>query len=182
MGTYRLALPTEKYGTIYADPPWMLRSGGVLRKLVYDTMTTPEIMALPVQDLAAPDCHLWLWTTNPHLPEAFEVMRAWGFEYKSTLTWVKPRMGLGWWLRSKTEHLLLGVRGHYRVQPGAITTVLAAPWRGHSVKPEEVIPIIEKLSPAPRIELFARCSREGWTCMTSDAPPVGDPYGTGYGE
>lgn len=139
-----------------------------------------KAMGHDIQLISSPDAHLWLWTTNPQLPEALEIMTAWGFTYKTMLTWVKPRMGLGWWLRSKTEHILLGVKSNkLRVQPNSYTTVFHAPWTGHSVKPEKAYEIIEALSPTPRLELFARSTRTGWTSIISDAPPVGDPYGQG---
>lgn len=187
---YRLKIPAKGFGTVYADPPWMLKTGSGKRKLVYDTMETQEIADLGGQ-LNEPfvlrqDAHLWLWSTNPHLPEAFGVMRAWEFDYKTMMTWDKGRIGLGWWLRSRTEHVLLGVKTyqkhHYRVQPNALSTLLRAPYRGHSVKPLEVYDIIEKLSPGPYLELFAGVGqeREGWTMLSSRLPPHGGPYGTGH--
>lgn len=136
-------------------------------------------MGRRIQEVTAPDAHLWLWTTNPHMPEAFEVVEAWGFEFKSIRTWDKGRMGLGFWLRSQTEHMIFASKGKYRVQAGKWTTLLKAPYRRHSCKPEEAIECIEALSPAPRLELFATRTRPGWTTLISPAPPVGDPYGQG---
>jgi N6-adenosine-specific RNA methylase IME4 len=179
---YRLDLPQGQFGTIYADPPWRLSTGGVRRKLRYDSMDLDEIKALGerIQDICLPDAHLWLWSTNPHLPEAFEVVKAWGFTYKSLRTWDKGRIGLGWWLRSASEHLIFAVRSNrMRVQPGAYSTIFKGTYRGHSVKPAEAIECIEALSPPPRIELFARETRPDWTSLISDKPPVGDPYGQG---
>ena len=174
----------------------MLKAGSGKRKLIYDTMTTEEIIGLREQLNAPfvllPDAHLWLWTTNPHLPEAIEVMRAWGFDYKIMMTWDKGRIGLGWWLRSQTEHVLLGTRhagesrsdrrNVYRVVPGATSTLLRAPYRGHSVKPTETYDILEKLSKGPYLELFAGPGQErkGWTMLSSDMPAHGSPYGTGH--
>ena len=192
---YRMKIPAKGYGAIYADPPWRLNMGSGKRKLVYDTMTTEEIISvgdhLNAPFVLKPNSHLWLWTTNPHLPEAFTVMQAWGFDYKTMLTWDKGRIGLGWWLRSQTEHVLLGTRHTtgskrkcptYRVQPGATSTLLRAPWRGHSVKPTEVYNIIEKLSPSPYLELFAGqgAERAGWDTLSSDLPAHNGPYGDGY--
>lgn len=185
---YRLAIPAGMFGAVYADPPWMLRTGGVMRKLHHDTMTTEEIMEMGQQLTAPgvlrPDAHLWLWTTNPHLPEALNVLQSWSFTYKTMMTWDKDRIGIGWWLRSRTEHILFGVRDSniqsYRIQPGGISTLLKAPYRGHSVKPVEVYDIIERLSPGPYLELFASTQRPGWTALTSSMPAAGDPYGTGY--
>lgn len=177
---FRLELPAGKWGTILADPPWRLKTGGAKRKLHYDTMDIDEIKAMPIASICTPDAHLWLWTTNPHLPESIEVVKAWGFTYKTLRTWNKGRMGLGWWLRSQTEHLIFAVKSNkLRVQPRSWRTYFEAPWIAHSVKPEESIACIEALSPAPRLELFARAPRAGWTTLISNKPPVGDPYGQG---
>ncbi len=166
---YRLDLPPGPFGTIYCDPPWKLRTGGVKRKLHYDTMELDELKLMNVRGICAPDAHLWMWTTNPHLPEALELIDAWGFTYKTMLTWNKGRMGLGWWLRSQTEHLIFAALStKARVGPGSWTTYLEAPWRGHSVKPPEAAEMIEALSPEPRLEIFARGQRPGWTCLESD--------------
>ena len=146
-------------------------------------MSLDDIKAIPVAGVCTPDAHLWLWTTNTHLPEALEVVTAWGFQYKTLRTWDKGRMGLGWWLRSQTEHIIFAVRSNrYRQEPGAITTLFRAPWRGHSSKPmEELQPIIERLSPGPYLEMFASADRgwPGWSFLVSNALPVGDPYGQG---
>ena len=188
----RYDIPKDKeFGTVYADPPWMLKMGGGMRQLKYDTMSTPEIIQAGI-DFEKPgvlDKHalLWLWTTNPHLPEALEVMKFWGFEYKTMVTWAKPRIGLGWWLRSKTEHVLLGARPGAKPgrmgRPGAISTLLAAPYRGHSVKPAEMYDLIESRSPGPYLELFSNRlnrPRAGWIHMASPKQPTGDAYGNGY--
>jgi N6-adenosine-specific RNA methylase IME4 len=140
-------------------------------------MTTDDIKAIPVSDIALPDAHLWLWTTNPHLPEALEVVKAWGFEYKTLLTWAKNRMGTGWWLRSKTEHLIFAAHSKkLRKNPGNITTLVQAAYEGHSVKPQCFYDIIERLSPEPRVALFSRHPRSGWTTLISDAS-ASDVYG-----
>lgn len=129
----------------------------------YPRMTLDEIIALPVPSIAAPDCILWLWTTNAHMREAFAVLDAWGFEQKTILTWAKDKMGKGWWLRGKTEHCLLAIRGKPIVDLSNQTTLLMGPVRAHSQKPEEFYQLVETLCPAPRYcELFARQQREGW--------------------
>lgn len=185
----RFRIPSQQYETVVADPPWSLRTGGAMRKLVYDTMTIEEIYEIgdQLEGKLADECHLWLWTTNPHLPEALMVMKSWGFQYKSLRTWNKRRIGIGWWLRSQTEHLLLGVRGNPK-SPGArgvlggLSTYFEYPYRGHSVKPPEIYPDIEQLSPGPYLELFSHPgrTREGWTMLSSPHAPIGDPYGKGY--
>ncbi len=180
----------KKYGTVYADPPWMLKMGGGMRQLKYDTMSTLEVVQagamLTVPGVLDNHALLWLWTTNPHLPEALEVLAAWGFEYKTMVTWNKERLGLGWWLRSRTEHVLLGARPGAKPgamgRPGAWSTLLNGGYRGHSVKPVEMYDLIEARSPGPRLELFANRlqPRAGWTQLASPKQPTGDPYETGY--
>jgi len=126
-------------------------------------MTTAEICALPVSRLAEDDAHLWLWVTNGDIFETGPaVMGAWGFSYRSCLTWIKPRFGLGHYLRNQTEHLLLGVRGRAPVLFKGQGTWTYAPLQEHSHKPEEQYAIIERCSPGPYLELFARRKRPGW--------------------
>ena len=152
------------FATILADPPWdVLQKGGRGAHRHYSLMTMEAIAALPVERLANGDAHLWLWVTNATLFAGQAVMQGWGFTYRSCLTWVKPGLGLGsYYLRNNTEHLLLGTRGKapvlYRSQP----TWLFAPKQEHSHKPEEQYAVIERCSPGPYLELFARRKRPGW--------------------
>jgi len=161
-------LPTGPFHVIIVDPPWAYekRSNDVTQRgqTPYPTLTIEEIRALPVGSLAGEDSLLWLWTTNAHLPMAFEILQAWGFAYKTCLTRVKPKMGLGDWLRGQTEHCLLGVRGRPVVTLTSQTTVLTAPLRDHSRKPEEFYQLVEALCPGTKLELFARAERPGWVC------------------
>jgi N6-adenosine-specific RNA methylase IME4 len=168
---YLLQILENQYHTILVDPPWFYKSAGIKRPMHYDRMTTQEIIDMKeiLNPIIAKDfCHLWLWTTNPHLPEAFEVMKEWGFTYKSMVTWVKPQMGLGIWLRSVTEHLLFGVIGNKRVQLRKVTTAIFADRTKYCKKPEKAYEIIETLSFPPRLEIFAVQKREGWTSMIKD--------------
>jgi len=154
-----------RYRTILADPPWGTRNqqGGYGAARHYPLMTTAEICALPVSRLAEDDAHLWLWVTNGDIFETGPaVMGAWGFSYRSCLTWIKPRFGLGHYLRNQTEHLLLGVRGRAPVLFKGQGTWTYAPLQEHSHKPEEQYAIIERCSPGPYLELFARRKRPGW--------------------
>ncbi len=187
----RYDVPEDKqFGTVYADPPWMLKMGGGMRKMQYDTMSTEEICqagnGLGKAGVLDEHALCWLWTTNPHLPEALEVLAYWGFEYKTMVTWDKPRLGLGWWLRSRTEHVLLRARGGAKPgrmgRPGAWSTMLQGKYHGHSVKPSEMYTLIEDRSSGPYLELFANrlTPRVGWTQLASPKQPTGDPYGTGY--
>ena len=126
-------------------------------------MTAEEIAALPIADRATDDAMLWLWTTNSHLPEAWAIIEAWGFTYKTMLTWAKNRMGTGDWLRGQTEHCLLCVRGKPTINLTNQTTLLHATLRQHSKKPNEFYAMVEALCPGSKLELFQRTPREGWT-------------------
>ncbi len=155
-------MATKQYRTILADPPWDInqRQRGAGRH--YPLMSLDEICALPVDRLAPPDAHLWLWVTNSTLPVAEQVMTAWGFSYRSCLTWIKPRLGLGNYLRNQTEHLLLGVRGRAPILFRGQGSWFYAPVQEHSHKPEEQYAIIERCSPGPYLELFARRRWPSW--------------------
>ena len=155
-------LPTGPFHVIVADPPWRYEIGG---NLPYPVMGIEAIKALPIEAIAAEDAVLWLWTTNTHLQAAFDVVDAWGFEYKTLLTWVKHRMGTGEWLRGKTEHCLLAVRGKPIFVNGNHTTVLEAKRREHSRKPDEFYSVVENICPGNRIELFSRHERGGWVAF-----------------
>ena len=147
-------LPAGGFATILVDPPWPLQSG----EKHYRTMSLARIMALPVGALAARDAHLWLWTTNALLPRAYEVAEAWGFTVRSPLTWVKFRLGLGgrYQLRNATEQLLFCTRGRAPLGSRSQPTWFNAPVQEHSRKPAEQFAIIERVSPGPYLELFAR--------------------------
>ena len=132
-------------------------------------LKTKDIMALPVRDLTDPEgCHLYLWTTNNFLPDALEVVRAWGFEYVTIITWLKDRQGLGQYFRGLTEHCIFARtknRLPYKLLEGRRQqgiTGFYAPKGIHSAKPEEMRRMIEKVSYEPRIELFAREPHDGW--------------------
>lgn len=152
-------LPTGPFHVIVADPPWRYESGN---DLPYPTMGIEEIKGLAASDIAGEDAILWLWTTNAHLRVAFDVVKSWGFEYKTLLTWVKDRMGTGEWLRGQTEHCLLATRGKPVFIHGNHTTVLKALRREHSRKPEEFYVLVEATCPGSKVELFARQTRAGW--------------------
>lgn len=154
---------SRQYRAILADPPWQLgQTGSLGAQRHYPLMTVRAMCRLDVERLAADDAHLWLWVTNASLFAGREVMEAWGFTYRSILTWVKPVFGLGQYLRTASEHLLLGTRGKapilFRSQP----SWLFAPRQAHSHKPEEQYAVIERCSPGPYLELFARRKRPGW--------------------
>lgn len=153
----------KKYRTILADPPWALNQvGGYGASRHYPVMPLDKIAGLRVDQLAEDNAHLWLWVTNADLFRQVEVMAAWGFQYRSCLTWIKPRFGLGQYLRNQTEHLLLGIRGRAPIQFKGQGSWLYAPLQEHSHKPEEQYAVIERCSPGPYLELFARRNRPGW--------------------
>ena len=186
----------KKYSTIYADPPWRFqnRTGKVApenKKLNrYETMSLEEIEALPVSQIASEKSHLYLWVPNALLPEGLAVMKAWGFEYKSNIVWEKIRKdgepdgrGVGFYFRNVTEILLFGIRGsNNRTLAPARSQVnlIRTQKREHSRKPDEIVPLIERCSPGPVIELFARGARNGWDMWgnqaTSDYEPTWNTY------
>lgn len=175
----------KKYKTIYADPPWQFqnRTGKVApehkRLSRYSTMTLEEIKALPVSDVADDKSHLYLWVPNALLPVGLEVMKAWGFEYKTNLIWEKVRKdgqpdgrGVGFYFRNVTEILLFGIKGdkNRTLQPGrSQVNLLRTMKREHSRKPDEFVDLIEACSSSPRLELFARGNRDGWDMWGNQA-------------
>ena len=169
----------KTFGTVLADPPWRFqnRTGKMApehRRLSrYGTMDLDEIMALPVGQTLADTAHLYLWVPNAMLPDGIQVLRAWGFEYKTNLVWHKIRKdggpdgrGVGFYFRNVTELVLFGVRGKNArtLQPGRRqVNFVATQKREHSRKPDELYTIIEECSRGPYLELFARGTRKGWT-------------------
>lgn len=168
-----------RYHTIYADPPWTEIGGGVIVRGAqkhYPLLKTAEIAALtvngtPVKSLAEPNAHLYLWVTNNKLLDGLEVAKAWGFTYKTLITWAKDRFGLGQYYRGQTEHVIFAVRGvlPYRVrddgkraQGRTLIDGFDAPRQEHSVKPEVMREWIMMVSHPPYLELFARRKAEGW--------------------
>lgn len=181
----------NRFATILADPPWQFinRTGKVApehRRLNrYGTMDLPAICRLPVAKVAAPVSHLYLWVPNALLPEGLQVMKAWGFEYKSNIIWHKIRKdggpdgrGVGFYFRNVTEIILFGTRGKNArtLAPGrSQVNFLATRKREHSRKPDEIFPIIEACSPGPRLELFARGVRLGWSAWGNQADADYEP-------
>jgi len=167
-------MSTTLYRTIVADPPWKQPLMGAFarrndaRTLPYPTMTLDAIKALPVGDYAAPDAHLWLWTTNAFLDASFDVVRAWGFKYLTTITWVKPS-GCGPWFASTTQHCLFAYKERcvFSGRRYAPTHFHAAPKR-HSAKPEAFYQLAEDVSAPARLELFARSRRLGWSAWGNE--------------
>jgi N6-adenosine-specific RNA methylase IME4 len=156
---------TEKARCILADPPWQFRDKlDKTRTLArhYETMRLAELAALPVWEIAEDDSVLLLWCPASMLWEGYTTLVSWGFVYKTMLVWIKPRIGMGHYFRTAHECLLLGVRGHPKVQYHSQPSWIMAPVQEHSHKPEEVYDILERMFPRPYVELFARKKRAGW--------------------
>ena len=176
-------LPKRHYGAILADPPWLYevwsaKGTGRSAEQHYDTMSADSIAALPVHELAAPDCVLFCWVTWPCLKQALSLIESWGFAYKTcAFDWMKAnntqpdffqeevsaQIGLGHWTRSNTEPCLLATRGKPRRLDAGVRQGIIAPRREHSRKPDGIHERIERLVAGPYIDLFARQSREGWS-------------------
>lgn len=186
----------KSYRTIYADPPWQFanRTGKMApehkRLSRYSTMKLEDIKKLPVSDVADERSHLYLWVPNALLPEGIEVMRAWGFTYKTNLVWEKVRKdgmpdgrGVGFYFRNVTEMVLFGIKGDNnrtldagRSQVNLIRSIK----REHSRKPDEFISLIEHCSPGPYLELFARGDRDNWDMWGNQANSNYEPTWATY--
>lgn len=168
----------QKYKTIYLDPPWEESGGGKIKRGAdrhYPLMSIKEIAALPVKELADEDgCHLYMWVTNNFLQKGLELLKIWGFEYVTIITWQKDRFGLGQYYRGITEHCIFATTKKklpYKVLDGKRqqgVTGFFAPKTIHSRKPAEMRRMIEKVSYEPRIELFAREQFDGWDCWGNE--------------
>lgn len=170
----------KKYRIIYADPPWSYRdkanAGRRGAEYKYPCMAVEQIKALPVSALADDNCALFLWVTFPMLQEGLDVIRAWGFEYKTVaFIWVKTTKtgklfwGMGNWSRSNAEVCLLGVKGKPARVSAAVHSVIVSPVRDHSRKPDEARErIVRLMGDLPRIELFARERAPGWSCWGNE--------------
>lgn len=174
----------NNYKTILADPPWrfMNRTGKVApehkRLNRYPTLTLEEIKEIPVPLVTSKTAHLYLWVPNALLPEGIEVLKAWGFNYKTNIIWHKNRKdgepdgrGVGFYFRYTTEIVLFGVRGNMRtLQPGrSQVNILKTRKQEHSRKPDEFYNIIESCSPGPYLEIFARGTRNNWDVFGNQA-------------
>lgn len=182
-----------RYRTIVADPPWPYEDGCVAlgpghgtlcarQPLPYAGMRIEEIKALPVATLADSNCRLFLWTTNRYTPDAFGVLAAWGFTYMQMLVWHKTDVNLaGSVAPNSAEFVLVAVRGKPQRLGVMRSAVMAIPRRGeHSQKPEAWMDEFERVSPGPRLEMFARRQRLGWDTYGDEALCHVD-LGTGTG-
>ena len=171
------ALPPGPFATILADPPWAFNSwehDGVVPSRTaashYSTMVERELCDLPVADIAAKDCALFMWVVDYHMPQALTVAKAWGFEFKTcAFVWVKsklggwPHVGMGYWTRKQTEQCWLFTRGAPRRIGKGVPQIIHCPRGAHSAKPEQQYGLIETLVGGPYLEMFARTTKPGWT-------------------
>lgn len=174
------------YATVVADPPWPYDTRDAITRTVkndggvalgvgdtgYEFMSMDDLKKLPVRQRCATNAHLYLWTTNAFMREAHDLAEAWGFKPKTIITWVKvksdgtPSTKTGYYFRGATEHVLFAVRGSLRLMSSlGEPTALLSPRLPHSVKPPEFFNVVERCSPAPRLEMFARKNRTGWDCF-----------------
>jgi len=164
-----------RVGVIDVPWPYEVRSEDPSMRGVrpYPTLSLAQIFALPIASLLHEDSILWVWSTNLFMRHAYAALDAWGVAERTILTWDKGRFGNGDWLRGQTEHCILAVRGSPTVTLTNQSTLLRAPWRGHSVKPVEFYDLVESLCPAPRYaDLFSRYRHnEKWDCHGDEAPP-----------
>lgn len=182
-------LPRGHFRAILADPPWGFKVWSGPEKKVasrgtvapYHTMEMEDLRALPVAELAADNCTLFMWIVWPTMPEALSVIESWGFTYKTcAFTWLKAdpyrlwvleedvRMGLGYWTRANSEVCLLATRGKPKRRDNSVRQGIIEPIRQHSRKPDEIHGRIERLVAGPYLELFARQQRPGWTCWGNE--------------
>ena len=182
---FRHMAETQKFKTVLADPPWQFqnRTGKMApehkRLKRYETMKLDEICSLPVADMLDTTAHLYLWVPNALMPEGIEVLKAWGFAYKTNLIWYKVRKdggpdgrGVGFYFRNVTEMILFGVKGANArtLQPGrSQVNIIRSMKQEHSRKPDELYELIERCSPGPYLEMFARGVRPGWTSWGDQA-------------
>ena len=172
--------PSRLYRTIVADPPWTIKVMGFKKMgmkpaLDYPTMTQAELINLPVGLWAKDKSHLYLWAPNSHIWEAHELVKAWGFTYSCLITWIKRRderdgrMGLGRYYRVTTEHILFAVRGGLDCERNDEPNYFYAPRTGHSVKPSAFYDMVQRMSPGPYLDVFARKQRMNWDTWGDEA-------------
>lgn len=177
-----IELPNKKYNIIYADPPWSFWGYSVKKDTryvghKYVLQSNEWIATLPINNIAAKDCILFLWVTMPKLNECFDIIKAWSFEYKTVaFTWVKRNKrsdswfwGMGRWTRSNAELCLLATKGNPKRISAKVHQVIQSPIRKHSQKPDQARQrIVELVGDLPRIELFARQKTDGWDCWGNE--------------
>jgi N6-adenosine-specific RNA methylase IME4 len=177
------SLPKKRYRTLVADPPWGYRDklGGPNERGAeghYGTMTMTELYNMPVGLWAEDDSFLWLWTTNAFMVEAHRLADVWGFQRRTIMTWVKGRIdggrliqqiGMGHFLRNSTEHIVFAVRGKLQPRNHDVPSAFIAPRLEHSEKPAAFYDMVERMSPGPYLDVFARKQRFRWDSFGNEA-------------
>ena len=174
-----IPFPNKKYNIIYADPAWKYWMGGNKRSAIqhYNCMSIDDIYNLPINTISDNDCILFIWVIDPMLPEAMEVIKRWGFKYKTVaFTWVKKKKksdgyftGLGYWTRANPEMCLLATKGKPKRLSKSVRQLIISKLQEHSKKPDDIRNrIVELCGDLPRIELFARQRTEGWDCWGNE--------------
>ena len=179
-----ISFPNKKYNIIYADPAWSYKDkrdkhprlcGGAT--VHYNTMSMEELKSLPVQNITADNCYIFMWATFPNLQEALDLMKSWGFIYKTlAFSWIKtnkkngkPFFGIGYYTKSNCEVCLLGLKGKPFKESNSVSSVVIEPREEHSKKPDIVRDkIVQLCGDLPRIELFARQQVQGWDCWGNE--------------
>lgn len=175
-------LPTGPFGCILADPPWAFRTYGGKNSTPhrgahdhYVTTETVDLATIPVANVAANDCALFMWVVDSHFSEALDLGRAWGFEFKTcAFVWMKsklggyPHVGMGYWTRKQTEQCWLFTRGKPKRIGKGVGQLIHCPRGAHSAKPDQQYDLIERLVGGPRLEMFARSSRPGWEAFGNE--------------
>ena len=177
-----IPLPNKRYNIIYADPPWThtsWKNGNRRPENHYEIMSLSDIKSMGIKKISSDDCWLFMWTTAPHLQEAFSVIEAWGFEYKTVaFTWVKKNkkadswfFGCGSYTRANAELCLLAKKGNIKRINASVHSIIDSKIGKHSVKPNEARNrIITLCGDIPRIELFAREKVDGWDVWGNEIP------------
>jgi N6-adenosine-specific RNA methylase IME4 len=158
-------IPSGPFRVIAGDPPWPYESSS---DLPYPPMDIETIKKMRVAEIVEENAILWLWTTNTHLRVAFEVIEAWGFQYRTMLTWAKDQVGTGQYLRGQSEHCLFATKGNPIFVKGKWSTLLEAKRREHGRKPDEFYELVEATCPGRKVELFSRQQRTGWESYGND--------------
>lgn len=162
-----IEFPKKKYDCIMADPPWSYKNNGNglngIAERIYDVMDLDDIKNIPVNDISNENSCLFLWAVTPFLPEALEVMKTWGFKYKTTIYWNKINIGMGYWFRGQVEMCLVGIKGNIKPFRTQIRNIIEEKRTKHSRKPEKIYTIIESIKTIDtKLEMFARITRPGW--------------------
>jgi len=164
----------KQYDIIYADPPWRYEHAASNNRKIEDKYSTMDLKEIKELDIPAKDnCLLYLWATSPKLSEALDVMKAWGFNYRSSLVWDKNKLGMGYWFRTQHEFLLCGRKGKFKppMEKKRVRSVLRKASGEHSRKPDIIRTWINEWYPKKtKIELFARQRFEGWDVWGNEIP------------